>query len=219
MTLESSKNLGGIGAILLVIGAPAFFVQPILSVIGIVGIVLMLISLNGLSGYYQERGIFANALYGFIALIIGVIVTFAAIAYLLFYTSFITDLVSTIYPGFNGDWSTLPNLNPNTNVNPNYLIPFIGPILSIVAFLWIFIIIDSFFIWRSLKTLAWKSTVSLFATAGILLLIGSFLVIAFGLGLLLMWIGVFLMAIAFFKLKQLPEQPISPTPYPMQTTV
>jgi len=202
MTLESSKNLGGIGAILIIVASLAFFVQPLFSFIGIVGIILILIALHGLAEVYQDRGIFNNALIAFIAVIVGVAVTVVGLYYLFFASAYITDLLKVLYPGFNGDWTNLPNLTPNTNANPNDLVPFIGPILSVLSGTWVFSIIASFFVWRSLKSVAAKSTVGMFATSGILMLIGSILLIAFGLGAILMGIAILLLAIAFFQLKQ-----------------
>jgi uncharacterized membrane protein len=218
MTLESSKTLGGIGAILLVVAVVAFFAQPFLSLMGIVGAILLLIAMHSLADYYREKAIFNNALYAFIALIVGIIVTFASFFYLVVYTSYLTDLISLLYPGFNGDWSNLPNLTPNTNVNPADLVSFVGPILSILAAAWIFAIIASFFAWRSLKRVASKSTVGLFSTAGLLLLIGAVLIIAFGLGAILMWIAVLLLAIAFFQIKPQIEQPVAASQYPPPTS-
>jgi uncharacterized membrane protein len=49
--------------------------------------------------------------------------------------------------------------------------------------------------------LAAKTNVGLISTAGTLLLIGAVLIFLFGLGLLLMWIGVLILAIAFFKIR------------------
>jgi uncharacterized membrane protein len=216
MTLESSKNLGGIGAILLIVASVAFFIQPLFSFIGIVGVILILMALQGLADVYRDRGIFNNALIAFIAIIVGVIVTVIGLYYLFFATAYATDLVKVIYPGFNGDWTNLPNLTPNTNANPNDLIPFIGPILSVLAGIWVFSIIASVFAWRSLKAVAAKSTIGMFATSGILMLVGSILLIAFGLGAILMWIAILMLAIAFFQLKPHVEQApaFSTTPLP-----
>lgn len=61
MSLESSKTLGGVGAILLAI--------PFLN---IVGIILVLIAMKGMTDYYNDNDIFQNALYGFLFGIIGV---------------------------------------------------------------------------------------------------------------------------------------------------
>ena len=68
MSLESNKNLGGIGAILLAI--------PFLNLIGII---LVLIAMKGMADYYDEDEIFKNALYGFIFGFIGVIALVALI--------------------------------------------------------------------------------------------------------------------------------------------
>ena len=73
MSLESNKNLGGIGAILLAI--------PFLSLIGII---LVLIAMKGMADYYDDDEIFKNALYGFIFGIIGVIALVAFILMLAF---------------------------------------------------------------------------------------------------------------------------------------
>ena len=62
MSLESRKTLGGIGAILYAI--------PFLN---LVGIILVLIAMKGMSEYYEDEGIFKNALYGFVLGFIGVI--------------------------------------------------------------------------------------------------------------------------------------------------
>jgi len=56
---DSSKSLGGVGAILVAIGS---FVP----VLAIVGIILVLIGMKGLSDAYGEEAIFKNALYGLI---------------------------------------------------------------------------------------------------------------------------------------------------------
>ncbi|MEJ2241954.1 MAG: DUF996 domain-containing protein [Candidatus Bathyarchaeota archaeon] len=73
MSLETNKNLGGIGAILLAI--------PFLSLIGII---LVLIAMKGMSDYYDDDEIFKNALYGFIFGFIGVIALVAFILMLAF---------------------------------------------------------------------------------------------------------------------------------------
>jgi len=215
MILDSSKNLGGIGAILIIIGALAFFVQPLFTLgFCFLGAILMLFALRGLADYYKEKGIFNNGLYGFIALIGGSIVTYAGFFYLVFYTSDVTNLVSKLYPGFNGDWSTLPNLTANTNLNPAEIVPFISPILAVLVVAWIFIIITTFFTWRSIKNLSSKSQVGLFSTAGLLLLVGAIIPL---LGLVLMWIALLLAAIAFFQIKPQPEQSAATISFPPPT--
>ena len=134
MNLNSAKSVGGVGAILLFIGGLAFFVQPLLTLgLGFCGVLLMLISLHTLAQYYGEKSIFNNGLYGFITVIVGGIVSFAGFIYLFFYTSYVNDFVAVLYPGFNGDWTNLPNLTVNPNINPTDLVPFLGPIIAILV--------------------------------------------------------------------------------------
>ena len=207
MTLESSKTIGGIGALLIFIG-----IFPYINYFGVVeliGAILVLVALHGLGSYYKEEGIFNNALYGIITAVVGVVLAVAV--GIVIVLSSITDFLMKIFPTWNGDWSTLPTLSgmtPNTsNIGVGDVIPFIVAAIMVIAILWVFAIIATFFLRRSLNKLSAKSNYGLFGTAGLLLLIGAFLVIIFGLGLILMWIAALILAIAFFNLKPI-QQPL-----------
>ncbi len=228
MNFETSKNLGGIGALLIFIGVIASFLSvPYIGILDIIGVILVLVALYGLSNYYSDRSIFRNALYGFITAIVGGILAVGiAVITIIANVSNIKTFIQTIYPSWNGDWSSLSGLSgvtPDTsNLNPQDLIPLIASViialLIILVIVWIFAVIASFFIRRSLKQVALKSNIGLFSTAGLLLLIGAVLIIAFGLGAILMWIAALLLAIAFFQLKPTPPATaVSPPPPP--TTV
>ena len=212
MTLESSKTIGGIGAILLFIGVIPFVQYT--WVVGIVGLILVLVALRGFSNHYQERGIFGNAIYGVAVAVVGaIIVGVLAFAVVL---SNLKDLITQIYPGWNGDWSTLQGMTPNTtNIVPSDIFPLIGGLLVVLVIAWVVIIIAAFFIYRSLKQVSNKSNVGLFGTAGLILLIGAIIPVF---GLILMWISALILAIAFFTLKP-QEQPIAPSTSPPPTTV
>jgi uncharacterized membrane protein len=212
LTLESNKTLGGIGAIMLFIGVIPF-VQYIW-VIGIVGAILTLVALRGLANYYKEGGIFSNALYGVAIIIVGGIITgILAFAVVL---SNLRDLLMQLYPGWNGvDWSALQGMTPNTNIDPSAVFPLIGGLLVVLVIVWVFVIIASFMIYRSLKQLSNKSNVGLFGTAGLLLLIGAIIPL---IGLILMWIAALLLAIAFFTMKT-SEPPTAVSDLPPPTTV
>jgi len=125
--------------------------------------------------------------------------------------SSIQDFLLKVFPSWNGDWSTLPSLSgmtPNTgNIGVGDVIPFIVAAIVVIAILWVFAIIATFFLRRSLNKLSAKSNYGLFGTVGLLLLIGAFLVIVVGLGLILMWIAVLILAIAFFNLKPIQQPP------------
>lgn len=88
MTLETSKNLGGVGAILIVIAGLATFGMPYAGLIGLIGLILVLIALKGLADYYSEPGIFNNALYAIILEIIGVIAVVGVAIFLCFLRNF-----------------------------------------------------------------------------------------------------------------------------------
>jgi uncharacterized membrane protein len=219
MTLQSSKNLGGIGAILLLIGMIPFG-QPYLGVIALIGFILILIALHGLANYYKESGIFDNALYGFIAAIVGVAAAVAAALYVVFYTSILTDFLHKVFPDWNGSWSSLINMGasatPNTTgLTANDIMPLVGAVFGVFAILWVFLIVSAYFDRRSLKKLSEKANVGLFSTAGLVLIIGAVLVIIL-IGLVLMWIAVLLMAIAFFRIPVQPMQPAAEVAPPPQ---
>jgi len=211
MTLESSKTLGGIGAILMFVG-----VLPTINYIGIIeiiGLILVLVALRNLATSYREGGIFRHAIYGVGVAVVGVIVVGVLAAAVVF--SNIKDLLTQLYPAWNGDWSTLQGMTPNTtNFDPTNIFPLIGGLLVVLVIAWVVAIIASFFIYRSLKQVSNKSTVGLFGTAGLILLIGAIIPI---IGLILMWVSALILAIAFFTLKP-QEQPIvtvtSPPPPP-----
>ena len=195
MTLESSKTLGGIGAILLFIG-----VIPLLQylwVIGIVGVILIMVALHDFANVYKESGIFSNAMYGVAIAIVGGIV--AAVLALAVVLTNLKDFLTQIYPGWNGNWASLQGMTPNTNnIDPTAIFPFIAGILAVLVIVWIFAIIAAFFVWRSLKQVSNKSSVGLFGTAGLILLIGAIIPV---IGIVLMWISALILAIAFFTLK------------------
>jgi uncharacterized membrane protein len=206
MTLETSKTLGGVGALLMFIGVIPFV--SYYGIIELIGVILVFIALYNLAGYYNERGIFNNALYGLVAGIVGGVIAGVVVVYAVL-TS-LTDFLYQLFPTWNGDWTALSGLTPDTsNINPADILPFVGGILAALAILWIFAIISSFFVRRSMKSLSAKSSVGLFSTAGLLLLIGAVLIIAAGIGLILIWVSALLLAIAFFTMK--PQAP-QPTP-------
>ena len=216
MTFETSKTLGGIGALLIFVGILPYV--NYFGIVDIIGVILVLFALYGFANYYKERGIFSHAIYGVVVAVVGgIIAGVLAVAVVL---SNIKDLLTQIYPGWNGDWSTLQGMTPSTtNINPSDIFPLISGLLVVLVVVWIVAIVASFFIYRSLKQVSNKSNVGLFGTAGLILLIGAIIPLF---GLFLMWIAALLLAIAFFTLKPQEQQPMATataTPPPPPTTV
>ncbi len=208
MTFESSKTLGGIGAILMFIGVFPYI--NYFGVIELIGAILILVALHGFARIYKENGIFDNALYGVIAGIIGVVLS--AVIGIAIILPNIKDFLIKLFPTWNGDWSTLTSLSgmtPNTsNITFGDIIPFITAAIVIFVILWVFAIIATFLLRRSLKQLSTKTNVGLFSTTGLLFLIGAVLIIV-GIGILLLWIATLILAIAFFTMK--PQETPPPT--------
>ena len=214
MTIETSKTLGGVGALLMFVG-----IIPVISsygVIELVGLILVMVALYNLASYYTERGIFNNAFYGLIAGIVGGVIAVGVV--ILSVLTSLSDFLYTVYPNWNGDWSALSGLTPDTsNLSLDAIVPFLTGLFAALLILWIFAIIGFYFVRRSLTSLSAKSSVGLFSTAGLLMLIGAVLIIAVGIGLLLIWIAMLILAIAFFQLKPQQTQPAIPTQTTTQT--
>ena len=204
MSIETSRILGGVGALLMFIGIIPYI--NFFGVIELIGLIIVMVALYNLADYYSEGSIFNNALYGLILGIIGGVIAFATV-FIAVLTS-LTDFMYEIFPDWNGDWAALSGLTPNpSNISLDNIAPFIAGILAVIVILWIFSIISAFFVRRSLGALSTKSGVGLFSTTGLLLLIGAVLIILFGIGFILIWISALLLAIAFFQIKPQQEQP------------
>jgi len=218
MDLESSKTLGGVGAILLLVGTLPVLSSYTFGVLAVVGIIIILVALNSLANIYKERGIFNNSLYGLIVGIVGAVI--AGVVVLVAVLSKLKTLLLQLYPSWNGQWSSISSLSgmkPDTsNLMSGTVVSVLEGVLAAFVILWIFIIVWAVFVRRSLKMLAAKSSVGLFSTASLLLIIGAALTIVV-IGLLLMWIGVLLMAIAFFQMKPQAEQPPATMAPPLST--
>ena len=200
MTIETSKNLGGVGAILVFIGVIPW-TWPYGWVLALVGLILALIGFKGLADYYTEAGVFNNALYAVIMGIVGLGVFMGVVVIAAF--GMFAEL------GFDAaniaEWSGgITQLDPAivTNVMWNFL----AQILLAAVVLWVCLIIGAVLLRKSLGIVSTKSGVGMFGTTGLLILIGAAIPL---IGLLLVWIGLILLAVAFFSIR--PQQAQTPT--------
>ena len=205
MTLESSKNLGGIGAILMFIGVLPLFAYS--GIISLVGLILVMIALYGLGNYYKEAGIFNNALYGVILIIVGGIV--ALIAAVIALIDFFTAIGISIGLGNAAEWSSQIGSINWQNVSFDTISKFAIYILLALVILFVFFIAAAVLIRRSLGLLSAKTGVGMFGTVGIIVLVGAVLTIVL-VGVFLIWIATLLLAVAFFSVKPQQTQPAMP---------
>jgi len=213
VSFESNRILGGVGALLMVIGAVGLFTSAYLLFLLFVGAVLVLIALKGFADHYQDGGIFNDALYGFIAAVVGIVATVAVAIILL--SPFIAELAG----------AELDVGNPAAmqqiirQIVMEHLQQILGASLGAYLVFVISMILSAILIKKSLDALSARSGEKMFGTAGLVWLIGGVLTIIL-IGLIVIWISWILMAVAFFSIKtaQAPAQPaafqLSPQPPP-----
>ena len=204
MDFQTSKNLGGIGALLMFLGPLLAFVNAFGGLLSLIGFILVLISLHGFAGLYNESGIFNNALYGFITAVVGGVISVGV--FFVTALSILSDIGIT-------DWANAAEWTeaflPETAFE--FIMDLLVAAIVSLIILFVFAIITAWLYRRSLSMLSSKSGVGLFGTAGLLLLIGAVLIIALGIGLILIWISILMAAIAFFSMKPTEAEP---TPQP-----
>ncbi len=184
MSLESGKNLAGIGSIFLVIPVPF---------LSIVGIIMVLVGMKNLSKAYNDESIWKNTLYAVIFGIIGIV------------ASGVT-LVSLFFGGIFAGAAV--GLEDATG-----LVGLIAGLIIFLVVAFIFYLLEAIYIRRAFDTLANKSGVGLFRTGGMLLLIGAILTIVL-VGLFLIFIAWILILVAFFQIPSSPQSQMPPPPPP-----
>ncbi len=202
MDISTAKSLGGIGALLMFVG-----VLPYIGTYGIiplVGLILLLVGAKGLADHYTEAGIFNNALYGVVIAIAGVVIA-VALAFFAFVNAF-NDLGLTLTN--ISAWQTMITQITQTQFMDAFF-RVAGYLFLTLAVLFVFAIIAAVFFRKSLVLSTNKTGVGLFGTAGMILLIGAVLTIVL-FGLLLLWISLLLIAIAFFQIRVERAPPVAP---------
>ena len=209
MTLESSKTLGGVGSLLMVISPlSGYAVGGFGGLLGLVGLILVLISVKGLADHYNDGDIFNNTLYGVVFTIIGG-VAFAA-AMIVGAAGFLSQLnidVSTM----GTDPAAFSTVDWEGALNFDILMDFVAIIVVALVVLFALLVVSAIFYRKSLNTLSEKTGVGLFGTTGMLILIGAILTII-AVGALILWVALILLTVAFFSIKSEPTTVASPPP-------
>ena len=194
MDIQSTKTLGGVGALLMVISP---FLAVYSAVLGLVGLILVLIAMKGLSDHYNESGIFNNALYGVFSAIVGIVVFGIAV----FLT--LLDFFRSIGLELSTAWSdpaAISSIHFEEVFVLDTLITHAIALLGSLVILFIFVVVAAIFFRKSLSVLARKTGIGLFGTTGLILLIGAVLTIV-AIGFLLLWVALILLAVAFFSMR------------------
>ena len=184
-SLETAKILGGIGALLMLIG---IFVSATVGILSFIGFILVFIAVKMIADETKEKGIFDNFLYSFVAVIIA-IVAFIAMA--------LVVLASA------GGIQFFIDLQSSAMTEPMEIFNAIQPVLfgAIAALFvaWIIAVIASLFYRKSFNLIAEKTDIKWFATAGLLIFIGTITAIVL-IGFIILIIGLIFEIIAFFSL-------------------
>ena len=214
MNFENSKVLGGVGAILMFIGI--IVIPYTFGLLELIGAILVLIAAKGFADHYREAGIFNDTLYAIIMTVVG-IVAFGVIAFLAL-IDFTANLGINFSASNASDWANQLSSINLANVSMSVLTKFLGYVFLDLVVLFVFMVITSLLARKALKLLSEKTGVHLFKSTGTVLLAGAVLVIAFGLGMILVWISTLMLAIAFFQIKSPPPQ-VATAQQPVQSNV
>lgn len=155
------------------IGALFLVIGSFVPFLSLVGIILLLVGLRDLSRHYNDNAIFQNALYAVIFGIIGIVAAGFALISLFF---------GGLFLGGGGAFLGLAA----------------GVIVALVV-VFIFYILMALYFRKAFDSLAGKTGVGMFRTAGLLLLIGAILTIVF-VGLILIFVAWILATVAFFSM-------------------
>ncbi len=202
-SLQQAKTLGGVGAILGILSVVPF-AGPVLA---IVGFILVLIAVKYISTVVGNKSIFNNMMISIILAIIGVIVGFATV---------VAAIASFVGMGFIGGGFS-GSFNPSTIPTGDFFTLGATIVVGLVV-VWIFFLISAIFIRRSYNAIAERLGVGMFHTAALLYLIGAALIIALGLGFIVLFVAEILTIVAFLSIPDQLPSPMKPSQTPMTPT-
>jgi uncharacterized membrane protein len=186
-SLFQAKTLGEVGAIIVLLG----LVPNIGPFIAIVGLILVLIAVKYISQLLEDPSVFKNMLVAVVLFIGGV---FAAEAV------FLTGIFSL--------FGTTRSMSFTVSGFPPIFLEFLAIVIVAAVVLEIFVVVGAMFLRRSYNVIGIRLGVGWFHTTGLLFFVGGGLIIALGLGLLVLGVAAIMQIVAFFSLPdQLPPRP------------
>ena len=200
-SLSQAKTLGGVGAILLLLGAVPS-VGPLLS---IAGFILVLVAVKYVADAVQNRAIFNNMIISVITGIIGLVVFFVLVL-----SAFAAFIGLPPPPGF------FQLFEPGLEGIGADVLAFLAVIIIGLVIMWIFFIISAVFLRKSFNTIASTLNVRMFGTAALVNLIGAVLLVIL-VGFALIIVAEILMVVAFFSIPEQVPQPAQMAPPSTET--
>ena len=190
MDMKTSRLLGIIGALFLVIG----FLPTIGGILMLIGLIFVIIALKGYGDFYKDNSIFNNTIYTIVLEIIGAVVFVGVFIYGAF--EFLSSLgIENIY-----ELSSWTQIDWQNAIDINNILPFIGAIVLGLVILFAFTVIASLFFKKAMNALTEKTEIKLFHTTGTVFFIGAILTIIF-IGFILIWVALILLLISFYESK------------------
>ncbi|MEM1942664.1 MAG: DUF996 domain-containing protein [Candidatus Caldarchaeum sp.] len=184
--ISQARLLGGVGSVMLFLS----IVPSIGFVLSIVGFILVLLALKYISEAVQQGEIFRNAL---IATVVGIVGAVAGV---------VAGGVGLLAVLGGGAGPSVPNFGL-----------LLTTILISLAVVWVFAVVSSFFLRKSLNLVGDTLGIKMFRTAGLLLFIGALLTIVL-VGALVALVAYILLAVAFFQIQPGAGAPSPPPPPP-----
>lgn len=179
--LGSAKTLGGVGAIVMLVGGIVFF--PL----GIVGLILVAIAVKNISESANDKAIYSNFILSIVMQIIAIIALFAA--FFLAFGGFAFYAATTGGGDVTDFQSFFDDIGTATIA------------VCILSFIvaYILYILGAMYLKKSFDGIGNYTKVDMFKTTGLVYLIGAFLMIIL-IGALVLLIAEILMIVAFFSL-------------------
>jgi uncharacterized membrane protein len=183
-SLSQAKTLGGVGSILVLLGA----IPNVGFVLAIVGFILILVAVKNVSESVNEPGIFNDMIIAVVLSIVGLVV-FGVIVIVAFFSFLNFRQFGTPTPG----------------MVPPGILGAIGLLIVGLVVVWVFYLVSAIFLRRSYERIGMRLNVNMFQTTGLLYLIGAALTIIL-VGFLILLIAEILQIVAFFSIpEQLPQ--------------
>lgn len=201
-SLSQAKTLGGVGSILVLLGA----VPSVGFVLAIIGFILILVAVKNVSESINEPAIFNDIIIAVLMAIVGLVV-------------FGVIVVAAIF-----SFLSVGNIGTVTTGNvPSGVLGAVGLLIVGLVVVWVFYLVSAIFLRRGYDKIGTRLNVNMFHITGLLYLIGAALTIVI-VGFLIILIAEILQIVAFFSIpdhlppstppQQTWGQPAPPAPIP-----